>query len=305
MRSSGSSRAAPSGRSTASGSRRIPAGALVVGGIASTQLGAALAKGLFDDLGAGGTTFLRVAFAAIVLRILWRPPLGGRTPRDLLLPAAFGVSLASMNLCFYEAIDRIPLGIAVTIEFIGPLGVAVAMSRRRLDFAWVVLAAVGIALFADRGEGGSLDPVGVGFVLAAAASWAAYILLSARTGRIFPGGSGLAFAMVVATALLVPVGVADGGASLLEPELLAAGFGVAMLASAIAYSLELEALRRLPTGVFGILMSLEPAVAALFGFVVLGQGLGARDLVAIALVVAASIGASTAAGEEAEAPAAP
>jgi inner membrane transporter RhtA len=239
-----------------------------------------------------------------VLWILWRPPVGGRRPRELLLPAAFGLSLASMNLCFYEAIDRIPLGIAVTIEFLGPLGVAVALSRRRLDFLWIVLAVVGIALFADRGEGGSLDPVGVGFVLAAAASWAAYILLSARTGRAFPGGSGLALAMVVATALLVPVGVVDGGGALLEPELLAAGFGVAMLASAIAYSLELEALRRLPAGVFGILMSMEPAVAALFGFLVLDQGLGVRDLVAIALVVTASAGAATAT-PAVEAPAAP
>lgn len=210
-----------------------------------------------------------------------------------------------MNLCFYEAIDRIPLGIAVTIEFVGPLGVAVALSRRRLDFAWIVLAACGIALFADRGGGGSLDPVGVVLILGAAACWAAYILLSARTGRAFPGGSGLTLATVVAATLLVPVGVADGGGALLEPELLLAGAGVAALASAIPYALELEALRRLPAGVFGIFLSLEPAAAALAGLIVLGQGLGARDVVAIGLVVAASAGASMSAPPQAEAPVTP
>ena len=272
--------------------------------MASTQLGAALAKGLFDDLGPGGTTFLRVASAAIVLLVLWRPALGGDRAGSLWLPAAFGLSLAAMNLCFYEAIDRIPLGIAVTIEFLGPLGVAVATSRRRLDLLWVVLAMAGIALFANRGEGGSLDTVGVLFVLGAAAFWAAYILLSARTGQVFPGVSGLAIAMVFSTGLLLPVGIADGGAELLEPELLAAGAAVGLLASAIPYSLELEALRRLPTNVFGILLSLEPAIAALAGLAVLGQALGARAVVAIALVTAASAGAATAA-QPPPAPAAP
>jgi inner membrane transporter RhtA len=277
----------------------------VVGAIVSTQVGAAFAKGLFDDLGAGGTTFLRVAFAAVVLVAISRPSVAGRSRGDLWTAAAFGLALAGMNLCFYEAIDRIPLGIAVTIEFLGPLGVAVALSRRRLDFAWIVLAGAGIALFADRGEGGSLDAVGVGFVLAAAAFWASYILMSARTGRAFPGGSGLSLAMIVGSALLLPIGVADGGSALLEPSLLAAGLGVAVLASAIPYTLELESLRRLPAGVFGIFMSLEPGVAALAGFVVLGQDLGVRDVLAIALVVAASAGASLSAPPQAEAPAAP
>ena len=293
---------ATSGRSTTSSSARGSGVALVVGAVVSTQIGAALAKGLFDELGAAGTTFLRVGFAALVLAVLWRPAVGGRAPRALLLPAAFGLSLAAMNLCFYEAIDRIPLGIAVTIEFLGPLGVAVALSRRRLDFLWIVLALSGIALFADRGESGSLDTAGVAFVLGAAACWAAYILLSERTGRAFPGGSGLAIAMVFATALLVPVGVADGGAELLDPALLAAGAGVAMLASAIPYSFELEALRRLPTAVFGILLSLEPAIAAGAGFLVLDQGLSVRDIVAIVLVTCACAGAATAA-PEAESPA--
>ena len=234
-----------------------------------------------------------------------RPALAGHSRRELGTAAVFGATLAGMNLCFYEAIDRIPLGIAVTIEFLGPLGVAVALSRRRLDLAWVALAAIGVALFADRGEGEGLDPVGVGFILGAAAFWAAYILMSARTGRVFPGGTGLTLAMAVGAVLLIPIGVADGGSALLEPELLAAAVGVALLASAFPYALEMEALRRLPTGVFGILLSIEPAVAALAGFVVLDQGLGVRDLVAIGLVVAASAGASLAAPPEAEAPAAP
>jgi inner membrane transporter RhtA len=276
----------------------------VVGAIVSTQIGAAFAKGLFDDLGPGGTTFLRVGFAALILALVARPAVAGRSLADLRTVALFGLSLAGMNLCFYEAIDRIPLGIAVTIEFLGPLGVAVALSRRPLDFAWVALAVAGLALFADRGEGGALDLAGVLLVLAAAGFWAAYILLSARTGRAFPGGTGLTVAMIVGTALLVPVGVADGGTALLDPVLLAAGAGVALLASAIPYTLELEALRRLPAGVFGIFMSLEPGIAALAGFVVLGQDLGLRDVIAIALVVAASAGASLAAPREAEAPAA-
>jgi inner membrane transporter RhtA len=240
-----------------------------------------------------------------VLVLVARPVLAGHPRGDLWTAAGFGLTLAGMNLCFYEGIDRIPLGIAVTIEFLGPLGVAVALSRRRLDFAWVVLAGVGIALFADRGEGASLDLVGVAWVLAAACFWAGYILMSARTGRAFPGGAGLSLAMVVGTVLLVPVGVADAGTALLEPTLLLAGAGVAVLASAIPYTLELEALRRLPAGVFGIFMSLEPGIAALAGWLVLSQGLGLRDVVAIALVAAASAGASLTAPPAAEAPSAP
>ena len=260
--------------------------------VASVQFGAALAKTLFDDLGPGGTVFLRVLFAALLLLVLWRPRVGGRPRRDLALAAAFGVSLAGMNLSFYGALDRIPLGVAVTFEFVGPLGVAVVGSRRALDLLWVVLAAAGILLLSDFGDFAGLDSGGVGLALLAGGFWAAYILLSARIGRVFSGGSGLALAMVVASVLLVPVGVADGGDALLQPGLLALGAAVAMLSSAVPYSLELEALRRLPEPVFGVLMSLEPAVAALAGFVVLGQDLRARELVAILLVVAASAGAA-------------
>ena len=207
---------------------------------------------------------------------------------------AFGATLAAMNLCFYEALSRIPLGIAVTLEFAGPLGVAVAGSRRLLDALWVFLAAAGIVLLAPTGIAGAsdVDPVGAGLALLAGAFWAAYILLGVRTGRAFPGGAGLALAMGLSTMLLVPFGVASAGAALLDMRLLAAGLGVAMLSSAIPYSLELEALRRLPARVFGVLMSLEPAVGALLGFVVLGEVLGLRAVVAIALVVAASAGVS-------------
>jgi inner membrane transporter RhtA len=271
---------------------RVPPTGLVLAAVASVQFGAALAKTLFDDLGPGGTVFLRVLLAALVLAALWRPRVRGHSRRDLVLAAAFGISLAGMNLSFYGALDRIPLGVAVTFEFVGPLGVAVAGSRRPLDLLWVVLAAVGILLLSDFGDFSGLDAAGVALALLAGAFWAAYILLSARTGRVFPGGTGLALAMLVASMLLIPVGVADGGGALLEPDLLAIGAAVALLSSAIPYSLELEALRRLPEAVFGVLMSLEPAMAALAGFVVLAQDLRARELVAILLVVVASAGAA-------------
>ena len=270
----------------------MPPAALVLLAAGSVQFGSGLAATLFDELGPGGTVFLRVLFAAVVLGLIWRPEVRGRGPRALRLAAAFGLTLAAMNACFYASIDRIPLGIAVTFEFIGPLGVALAGSRRPLDLLWVVLAAAGIVLLSGVGDGGDLDALGVALALVAGGFWAAYILLSARTGQVFPGGSGLAIAMVVASAALAPVGVADAGGALLEPELLALGAAVAMLSSAIPYSLELEALRRMPKRVFGVLMSLDPAMAALAGFVVLGQGLVVRELVAIALVVAASVGVS-------------
>jgi len=271
---------------------RIPPTVLVVAAVSSVQFGAALAKSLFDEVGPGGTVFLRVLFAAVVLVAVWRPAVGGRSRLDWRLIAAFGLSLAAMNLAFYEALERIPLGIAVTFEFVGPLGVAVASSRRAQDLLWVALAAGGILLLSDFGDFGSLEVAGVALALLAGCFWAAYILLSARTGRAFPGGAGLALAMVAASVLLLPVGIADAGGALLEPGVLGMGAGVAMLSSAIPYSLELEALRKLPEGVFGVLMSLDPAVAALAGYVVLGEILGAGELAAIGLVVVASAGAA-------------
>ena len=269
-----------------------PAVGLVLLAVSSLQVGAAFAVELFDELGPAGAAFGRLGFAALVLVSIWRPRLRGRPDGDLRVAVAFGLALGAMNLCIYEAMDRIPLGIAVTFEFIGPLGVAVVGSRRALDALWVVLAAAGIALLADYG-GGSLDTAGVAFALAAGALWAAYIHLSARTGALFPGGSGLAVAMVAGAALVAPFGIADAGTELLRPELLGAVLAVALASSVLPYSLELEALRRLPPRVFGVLMSLQPAVAALAGLVVLDQGLAAQDWLAIGLVVVASAGAST------------
>jgi inner membrane transporter RhtA len=270
----------------------VPPTLLVLAAVASVQFGAALAKTLFDELGAEGTVFVRTLAAALVLALIWRPRLAGHDRRDLGLAIAFGLVLAAMNLCFYASLDRIPLGIAVTFEFVGPLGVAVFGSRRPLDLLWVALAAAGILLLSDFGGGGGLDGLGVALALAAGGFWAAYILLSARVGQAFPGGTGLALAMLVATVPLAPVGIASAGGELLVPWILLVGAAVGVLSSAIPYTLELEALRRLPVGVFGVLMSMEPAVAALAGFVVLGEELATRELAAILLVVAASAGAA-------------
>ena len=279
-------------RPPATGPASVPPVVLVLGGITSVQFGAALAKTLFDEVGVGGTVFLRVFFAALVLALIWRPRLAAHGRDDLLLAVAFGLTLGAMNLAFYSALERIPLAIAVTFEFVGPLGVAVAGSRRPLDLLWVALAAAGILLLSDFGST-DLDGLGVALALLAGGLWAAYILLSARVGRAFPGGSGLTLAMVVASAMLLPVGVGDAGADLLVPWILAAAAGVAILSSAIPYSLEMEALRRMPPRVFGVLMSLEPAAGALAGLVLLSEGLAAREVVAILLVIAASAGAAS------------
>jgi inner membrane transporter RhtA len=261
---------------------------LVLAAATSLQVGAAFAVTLFDDLGPAGAAFLRLAFAAVILWAIWRPRVAG----DLRLPAAFGVSLGLMNWSIYEAMDRIPLGVAVTIEFAGPLLVAVIGSRRPLDGLWIVLAAAGILLLADPG-GGSVDALGVAFALAAAACWMAYIYLSKRTGAAFPGGSGLALAMAAGALVVLPAGVIQADGALAEPDLLGSALVVAVASSVLPYSLELEALRRLPEAVFGVLMSLEPAVAALAGYIVLDQELGARELLAIAMVVVASAGAAS------------
>jgi inner membrane transporter RhtA len=262
---------------------------LVIGAIASLQLGAALATTLFDDLGPAGAVLLRTGFGALILGAVWRPALRGRGAEALRDAALLGLVLAGMNLSFYAALDRIPLGITVALEFTGPFAIAVAGSRRPGDLAWVSLAATGILLLSPLH--GSLDAPGVAFALLAGCFWAAYIVLTARVGRAFPGGQGLALAMAVATVVLVPIGLVGGGDALERPHLLAIGLAVAVLSSAIPYSLELEALRRIRTGTFGVLMSLEPAVAALVGLVVLGQDLSATEVIAIALVVTASAGA--------------
>ena len=283
-------------------SEQTTAAGMVMVGVASVQIGSAVATTLFDEIGPAGTVFLRTLFAAVVLLAVWRPVAGSLRGAALRDVALFGFVLAGMNLCFYTALERLPLGIAVTFEFTGPLAVAIAASRRPLDVVWVGLAAAGILLLAP-GIGNGLDGVGVLFALLAGAFWGAYILLSARVGRGPTGTGGLAIAMGIAALLMVPPGVIDGGAGLLEPELIAVGAAVAMLSSAIPYTLELQALRRLAEGTFGVLLSMEPAVAALVGLVFLDQGLLGREVLAIALVVVASAGAlSTApAGEAPEA----
>jgi inner membrane transporter RhtA len=273
---------------------RVPPIALVLTGVTSIQFGAALAATMFDDLGPAGSSLLRLAFAAVVLTVLWRPRIRGRGAAALRLAGLFGLALGTMNIMFYEALDRIPLGVAVTIEFAGPLGVALATSRRRLDLAGAGVAGAGLVLLAGVGGTGSggIDTIGLLFALGAAAAWAAYILIAQRASHVYDGSEGLALAMIVGALVPLVPGIIQGGGKLLSPGLMAIGAGVALLSSVIPYTLETEALRRLPANVFGVLMSTEPAVAALAGFLVLGQSLGALDLVAITLVVAATVGAS-------------
>ena len=278
-------------RQLSKGTQAVPPTGLLLLSIGSTQIGAAIAKSLFYDLGPAGTVFLRVGFAALVLLLLWRPRLNGYVRANYFVVILFGLVLAAMNLCFYSALERIPLGITVTLEFVGPLCVAIAGSRRLLDLLWVVLAAVGIILLAPSGRT-VLDSLGMALALSAGVFWAAYILLSAHVGKTFPGRAGLAIAMFVAAMVLLPAGLLGGGTALLHPKLLVMGFGVALLSSALPYSLEIEVLRRLPTHVFGILMSLEPAIAAVVGFIVLGEKLGLRAIIAVLLVTVATVGAS-------------
>ena len=270
---------------------RVPPIGLVLGGVTSIQFGAALAATLFDDLGPAGVSVLRLGFAAIILMALFRPRVRGRSAGELRLILAFGLTLGAMNLSFYEALDRIPLGVAVTIEFAGPLAVAVVTSRRRLDLVWAALAAIGIVLLSNP-FGTGIDTVGLLLALVAAAFWGAYILIAQRATADFHGSEGVALAMVVGALVPLVPGVVEAGVTLLHPQWLALGAGVALLSSVIPYSLETESLRRLPANVFGVLMSIEPAVAGLAGFIVLGQSLSARDVVAIGFVVAASVGVS-------------
>jgi inner membrane transporter RhtA len=267
------------------------AATMVLGSIVSVQLGAALATTLFGEVGPAGAVLLRTGFGAAVLLLVARRRLRRLRGAQLRDVVAFGIALTGMNLCFYAAIDRLPLGVAVTLEFVGPLGVAVFGSRRRRDLLWALLAAAGIALLSDGLGGGGFDALGVVLALGAGGLWAVYILQSERIGRSAPGLGGLATAMAISVVLVAPFGIAQGGAALLEPAALAVGFAVGILSSAIPYVLELEALRRLPNAVFGVLMSLEPAVAALVGFLALSQGMTAVEGVAVALVVAASAGA--------------
>lgn len=285
---------------------RVPAPGLVLLGISSVQLGAGIAKNLFDIVPPSAIVMLRLVTSAVVLVIVSRGMLRGVLARysrhDLAIAAAFGVTLATMNLAIYESFARIPLGIAVTIEFLGPLGVAVAFSRRRRDLVWVGFAALGVLLLARDDGSGRVTAAGVGFALVAAAGWACYILLSVAIGTRFAGSSGLAIASVVGSVLILPIGITSGGSELLRPEILLLGLAIGLLSSVVPYSFELEALRRMPAQLFGVLMSLEPAAAALVGLVVLGEVLNAREWLAIGLVISACLGATRSQQNPPEAP---
>ncbi|RKN16199.1 EamA family transporter [Micromonospora musae] len=272
--------------------RRTSAGAvgLVLGGALSVQFGSAVASTIFPRTGVAGAVTLRLAISAVLLLVVCRPRLRGHERADWIVAGTFGLTLAAMNSIFYQAIERIPLGPAVTLEVLGPLALSVFTARRAASWACAGLGLAGVALL---GQGGfaRLDPLGAALALVAGATWAAYIVLSARVGARFRGADGLAVALVVAAVLTLPAGLATAGRVLLDPSVLALGVVLAALASGLPYTLELVALRRLPTATFAVLMSLGPAVAALAGYLVLGQRLTALEVVAIGLVIAASIGA--------------
>ena len=292
----------------------MPPSVLVLTGVVSVQVGAGLAARLFTQIPPAAVTALRLWTAAALMVVVGARPLRQnlaalvrrRSWRDAAVVAAFGLTLAVMNYSIYQAFARIPLGIAVTIEFLGPLAVAVATSRRLIDLLWVALAGAGVALLTGTGNpaggGHGTDLVGLAFALLAGTAWAAYIILSRATGRRFPGASGLTIAMLVAAVVIVPVGVTAGRGALLRPSILATGLAIGLLSSIIPYTLELEALRRIPARVFGIWMSLEPAVAALVGLVMLGEALAVSEWAAIVCVMAACAGAARGSARASQAP---
>jgi inner membrane transporter RhtA len=271
--------------------RRASAVGLVFAAACSVQGGAAVAKSLFPQLGPPGVVFLRLLFGSAALWAIARPQLRHRRRADLRLIAALGVVLVSMNITFYEALARVPLGIAVTVEFVGPLAVAVLGSRKAVDLLWVVLAGAGVGLLADGG-GTAVRPLGIVLAATAGFFWALYILIGVRVGRAFSGATGLAPAMALGALLMAPWGILSAGHHLRDAQLVGAAVGVGLLSSALPWSLELEALRRLPPHVFSVVLSLEPALAALAGYVFLHEHLHTRAWVAIALVMLASAGAA-------------
>lgn len=277
---------------SAGGTAAAPAGvALVITAMICGQLAAALARTLFDDVSPAGVALLRVTFAAVILMALWRPQVRGRSARELRMVVALGLFIGTMNLTFYEALDRLPLGVAVTIEFAGPLAVAIALSHRRRDVAWAALAAVGVVLLANPG-GSGVDLLGVMLALLAGVCWGGYIVVGSTTARTFTGGRGLALALTAAIVVPVVPGVLEAGSRLFDVRWLALSCAVAVAGTVMAYTLEASALRRLPAQVFGVLMSLQPAVAAIVGYLILSQRLDLREIVAIGFVVIASLGAT-------------
>lgn len=263
---------------------------LVLSGCVSVQFGAALAVSLMPRAGVLGIVSLRLLLAALVLLVVCRPSVRGHTRADWGTVVVFGAVMACMNCLFYEAVDRIPLGAGVTLEVLGPLALSVIASRRLVNVVWAVFALVGVFLL-NGGSFDRMDPLGTVLGLGAGAMWATYILFSARTGRRFPQADGLALAMAVGALLALPLGIVDAGTKMLVPSTIVWTLGVAVMSSVVPYTFEMLALRQLPAATFSVLMSLEPAFAAGAGFLVLDQALSTADAFAIALVIAASIGA--------------
>lgn len=273
---------------------RIPAPLLVITAIACVQTGAAIARTLFDELGVGGTALLRLVIAAVVLLAVLRPSVRSWTRQQWGAAALLGFALAGMNLVFYSSLDLVPLGVAVTVEFMGPLLLALVQTRRPVDFAWVVLAGGGVAILGAQAADGSISGLGLLLAFTAGLFWAGYIVSSARVGRVLPGVDGLAVALAFAAVLAFPFGASQATAVLDDPQLLIAVAAVALMSTIVPYGLELTALRRIPTRVFGVLMSLQPAAATLSGFVILNQRIGVPELVALVMVTAASAGVTLA-----------
>ncbi|MGV8851526.1 MAG: EamA family transporter [Rhodoglobus sp.] len=267
---------------------------LVVLGLIFQDVGASVAILLFPEVGPAGMVSLRLVFSAAILLAIARPNLRAISTRAWFMALVFGISLGGMNMLFYGAISRVDLGAAVTIEVLGPLVLSVIVARRASAWLWAVLAFAGVALL-GLGSVGALDPIGVAFALAAAVSWAGYILASRKTGQVFAGLDGLAIAMAIGAIISLPFGIAQAGSTLLEPSILVRGLAVAICSSAIPYALELIALRRISAAAFSVLMALAPAIATGAGFFVLGQSITLVQGVGIALVIAASIGAVRAA----------
>jgi inner membrane transporter RhtA len=269
----------------------LPAVPAVLLSIISVQGGAAIAKGLFPLLGAAGTTSLRIGLSALVLLVLVRPRLGRLQPAQWRAVVPYGLALGMMNFLFYCALARVPLGLAVTLEFVGPLGLALAGARRWVDAVWVGLAAAGIALIAPW-QGHGVDLLGLAFALAAGGCWAVYIVLGQRTAAVLPGHQAVAIGMLFATLPVLPFGVASGSFLVLTPHLLLLGGLLALFSSVLPFSLEMQALRTLPTRTFSILMSVEPVAAALSGWLLLGERLTTGQWVAVGFIVIASAGAT-------------
>lgn len=269
----------------------VPPPLLLILAIVSIQMGSVLAIQLFPILGPTGTVFLRILLGAVLLVVATRPAFDRTLGRHLGLILVFGLSIAAMNFCFFQAIARVPLGIAVTIEFLGPLAVAVVATHRAVDFVWVALAVFGIALLTPE-FGAALDPLGLMFAGLAACAWASFILLSVRVGRIFPGTSGLSLAMIAAAIYLLPLGVTSTGAIAVAPIVLLGALAVALLSTAVPLALEYESLKRMPPRTYGIVITVEPAVAMIIGALLLGDAIGLRGVIAVVAVMAAALGAT-------------